>query len=106
MKIHLNLVRINKETLFAAFIMFLTFNMIVSCKNGNKSKSGSSISIYSVTALAETKPVPRDSTSDAADDPAIWINFEFPDSSKIIGTEFQAYKLGINSCPVLSSPAL
>ena len=40
-----------------------------------------------VTAQAETDPVPGDSTADAADDPAIWINYSNPDSSLIIGTD-------------------
>ncbi len=42
-----------------------------------------------MTAQVETRPVPRDSKSDAADDPAIWVNFSSPDSSRIIGTDKQ-----------------
>lgn len=70
-------------------VLFLSISLfqLTGCKNGKKPVSEEFNHILSVTALAETKPVPRDSTADAADDPAIWINFSSPDSSRIIGTD-------------------
>lgn len=44
-------------------------------------------SIRTVTAVAETTPVPRQIRDDAADDPAIWIHPEKPRRSRIIGTD-------------------
>lgn len=44
-------------------------------------------SIRTVTAVAETTPVPRQIRDDAADDPAIWIHPEKPGKSRIIGTD-------------------
>lgn len=57
------------------------------CKNSKKSKAELPGQFHTATAQFETKPVPRDSTDDAADDPAIWINFTDPGSSRIIGTD-------------------
>ncbi len=46
-------------------------------------------SIPGAAAKAETLPVPQGAEDDAADDPAIWINYSYPDSSRIIGTDKQ-----------------
>jgi 3-phytase len=43
-----------------------------------------------VTANAETMPVDADAKDDSADDPAIWVNTQNPDSSLIIGTNKKA----------------
>ena len=69
------------------FFCLIAFFQLTGCKNGKKPKSEGINPVQSVTARAETKPVPRASTEDAADDPAIWINFSSPDSSRIIGTD-------------------
>lgn len=42
-----------------------------------------------MTAKLETRPVSQPAGDDAADDPAIWVNFANPDSSRIIGTDKQ-----------------
>lgn len=63
-------------------ILFLKF-----CKIDKKPEYKEMPRPIFVTALTETKPVPRNPTDDAADDPAIWINFSNPDSSRIIGTD-------------------
>lgn len=63
--------------------------ILAGCHSGSNSKRTEIPSSNFVTAAAETKPVPRDAASDAADDPAIWINFSKPDSSRIIGTDKQ-----------------
>ena len=63
--------------------------ILAGCHSGSNSKRTEIPSSNFVTAAAETKPVPRDAASDAADDPAIWINFSRPDSSRIIGTDKQ-----------------
>jgi 3-phytase len=67
-------------------MFFLIFLLLTSCRHNQKAKSEIS-SLRFVTAQVETKPVPGDSLSDAADDPAIWINHSHPDSSFIIGTD-------------------
>ena len=69
-------------TIVVFSLLFLTF-----CKLNKKPVNEEMRSQIFVTAQAETKPVPRDPTNDAADDPAIWINFSDPDSSHIIGTD-------------------
>jgi 3-phytase len=43
--------------------------------------------IHDVRAVAETTPVPRGEREDSADDPALWIHPDTPDSSRIIGTD-------------------
>jgi 3-phytase len=43
--------------------------------------------IRNVTEQAEKEPVSRSDKDDAADDPAIWVNSKYPDSSRIIGTD-------------------
>jgi 3-phytase len=40
-----------------------------------------------VNAKTETAPVPQNKNDDAADDPAVWINFENPAKSAIFGTD-------------------
>jgi 3-phytase len=87
MKPQSNLIRINRNTLLVAFYLSFAVILNYSCKTGKKPKSEVNTSIHMVTAQAETKPVPRDSITDSADDPAIWINFALPDSSRIIGTD-------------------
>ncbi len=46
--------------------------------------------VYTVHAVYETEPVEAATTTDAADDPAIWINPENPSGSLIIGTNKKA----------------
>ena len=67
-------------------VIILCFTFLTFCRSNKKEREKIPASNY-VTARTETKPVPRDSTSDAADDPAIWINHLQPDSSLIIGTD-------------------
>ena len=67
-------------------IVVLTISLLTFCRSQKKEREEISSSRY-VTAQAETKTVPRDTASDAADDPAIWINHFKPDSSLIIGTD-------------------
>jgi 3-phytase len=71
----------------ATTLIILSFSLFTYCKSGKKLKTDSSYSGKFVTAQTETKPVPEDPESDAADDPAIWVNFSLPDSSRIIGTD-------------------
>lgn len=61
--------------------------LLTGCRTKKNSSGINNTSFYSVTAQAETKPVPRNLNDDAADDPAIWINYSMPDSSRIIGTD-------------------
>jgi 3-phytase len=70
-------------------ILIFSILIMVACRHSRKPKTEGSISFYLVTAQAETRPVPQTNTNDAADDPAIWINFFQPDSSRIIGTDKQ-----------------
>lgn len=67
-------------------IIILCLSLLPFCRSKKKERNEIPFSNY-FTAQTETKPVPRDSTSDAADDPAIWINHLQPDSSLIIGTD-------------------
>lgn len=59
--------------------LFYGFPYVVNLPGGD--------SIRTVTAVAETRPVPRGIRDDAADDPAIWIHPEKPGKSRIIGTD-------------------
>jgi 3-phytase len=70
-------------------ILSLTYAILflASCNTNRRPNTKEADLAFPVTAQAETKPVPRDAASDAADDPAIWINFLSPDSSRIIGTD-------------------
>ncbi|MBT5331320.1 MAG: phytase [Porticoccaceae bacterium] len=45
------------------------------------------IAVAEIQALAETTPVP--SSDDAADDPAIWVNSNNPELSRVLGTDKQ-----------------
>lgn len=69
--------------------LFISSTFLVSCFSGSRSDKANIPGFHFVTAVAETKPVPRDSAIDAADDPAIWIHAAAPDSSRIIGTDKQ-----------------
>jgi 3-phytase len=53
--------------------------LLVSCKNLESPKIGRHL-----TAITQTTPMPNN--GDAADDPAIWVNFENPEKSLLIGT--------------------
>jgi len=75
-------------TIFCIVLISLGL-MANGCKSNKKSGIKNQDQIVSVNAQVETKPVPRDTKSDAADDPAIWVNFSSPDSSRIIGTDKQ-----------------
>jgi len=61
--------------------------LLAVCECKRRSQTKVSGKFHVVTALTETKPMPRNVDEDAADDPAIWINFRQPDSSRIIGTD-------------------
>jgi 3-phytase len=82
LQINLKFISIINLTTLILILTILTY-----CRSGNKPERVEISSDKFVTAQTETKPVPRDSTSDAADDPAIWINYSKPDSSLIIGTD-------------------
>ncbi|MEZ5199379.1 MAG: phytase [Bacteroidales bacterium] len=72
---------------FSIFI-FCSLLLFYSChrpSEGSK-KAGKHIP-NTVSAKAETTPVPQGKNDDAADDPAIWINNANPDKSIIIGTD-------------------
>lgn len=71
----------------SALLIILSVFVLTSCGNTRKQKTADPNSFISVTAQAETKPVPRALTEDSADDPAIWINYSEPDSSYIVGTD-------------------
>lgn len=78
----------NKKSLSAITILLMVAMIhFTSCDSGRKPNAQGLYPMHSVTARAETKPVPRDSADDAADDPAIWVNYANPDSSRIIGTD-------------------
>jgi 3-phytase len=74
---------------FPAILMIpaLIFFIFSKCKSDRTPDTRSTDSMYLVTARAETKPVASGINDDAADDPAIWINYLQPDSSRIIGTD-------------------
>lgn len=79
---------LNRITIVSVMLFLsIAFFQLTSCKNSKNPKSEGINPVLSVTAMAETKPVPRDATEDAADDPAIWVNFTNPESSRIIGTD-------------------
>lgn len=80
-------IRCFQQGIYAILILF-SF-VLFACKSDNKKETKKLNKIVSVTAQVETKPVPRDTKSDAADDPAIWINFRSPEASRIIGTDKQ-----------------
>ncbi len=61
--------------------------MLVIKRSGIREEQTILNSIPGVAAQAETLPVPQGAEDDAADDPAIWINYSNPDSSRIIGTD-------------------
>jgi len=82
---HVNLASL-KNNLINLIIFILTGFLFTFCRPHKKERLEIPSSRY-IAAQVETKPVPRDSTSDAADDPAIWINHLKPDSSLIIGTD-------------------
>lgn len=67
----------------------LIFLILFSC--GNQVNKGSEKTteqnIPSAVAIYETPPMPHNSSSDCADDPAIWVNHQNPAESKIIGTD-------------------
>jgi 3-phytase len=70
--------------------LLISITIIISLSNCGSGKNGGSAEITpfkSLTAQAETKPVPGETGVDAADDPAIWVNYSNPDSSRIIGTD-------------------
>ncbi|MBU2651547.1 MAG: phytase [Bacteroidetes bacterium] len=58
--------------------VFMLMFFLTSCED----KAGR----MTITAIVETEPVAAGLGDDAADDPAIWIHPEYPDSSTIIGT--------------------
>jgi len=72
---------------FTILIIVANAILTTSCNTNKNPKAGTINPLPSAIATAETKPVPRDSTEDAADDPAIWVNFADPCASRIIGTD-------------------
>ena len=67
------------NTSFKSWVVLLALTGLVSCT------TPSTIPVdHTISAVAETHPVPDG--GDAADDPAIWLNFENPEQSLILGT--------------------
>jgi 3-phytase len=75
-----------KKNFLNLIILILIGFLITFCRSQKKDRMEIPSSRY-ISAQTETKPVPRDSPNDAADDPAIWINNLKPDESLIIGTD-------------------
>ncbi len=79
-----------KETIF--FISLIEVGILVmilfSCGRPSEGsrKAGEHIAA-TVTPVVETFPVPEKKNEDSADDPAIWVNSEYPEKSIIIGTD-------------------
>lgn len=72
------------------FFVFTGWLLIFSqsCNRSSEGSRGAGLHISNtVTAEAETVPVPQNKNDDAADDPAIWIHPENPKNSVIIGTD-------------------
>ncbi len=77
----------NKLVIFATSIAaVLTMGMIHSCFSDIKSNKAPKQKDSTVFAMGETTPVASGEGDDAADDPAIWVNFKNPSKSFIIGT--------------------
>lgn len=77
----------NKLVIFSASIAgVLMFGIMYSCLSDAKLKKIPEQKDSVVFAIAETSPVISDKGEDAADDPAVWINFKDPSRSFIIGT--------------------
>lgn len=67
------------NTSFKSWVVLIALTGLVSCS------APSTIPVdYTVSAVAETHPVPDG--GDAADDPAIWLNWKDPEQTLILGT--------------------
>jgi 3-phytase len=76
--------------LFSSLVLFLVSAFLFCAKNeGEKEKQGP-IETDLLTAEYETEPVSASQNDDAADDPAIWIDFDDPSKSLIVGTNKKA----------------
>lgn len=69
---------------YLVLICFTGLLIFASCKN---QKTTEAIPLQKVSAIAQTTSVPD--SDDAADDPAIWINYDAPEESLIIGSNKQ-----------------
>ena len=74
--------------LYSAFLFFSlsAFLHCVQNEEANLEKTAN----YRIRADIETEPVSAKQNDDAADDPAIWINFDDPNKSLIVGTNKKA----------------
>ncbi len=78
-----------------SILFFLCLTLLFSCKSKKESEERESegkdqlglIVKNEITADLQTEAVPQTPEDDAADDPAIWVNPEHPDSSVIYGTD-------------------
>jgi len=82
----------NKNILIVWVAVASIFVALISCNQqlaSNLNKQNAT-STDSVTADFETDPVHAISSDDAADDPAIWVNFKNPNESMVLGTNKKA----------------
>ncbi|MCF8371532.1 MAG: phytase [Bacteroidales bacterium] len=75
----------NRMKINLVYLLILSIGL-QACMNSPVKKEKSLTEINLVEANIETQPVVSGLGDDAADDPAIWINKEDPDKSRIIGT--------------------
>ncbi|MCW0483953.1 phytase [Gaoshiqia sediminis] len=76
-----------KRDLYIA-IFLLTMIGYAACQRGSEGSKKASEKIKRfTTARFETDPMSQATDEDAADDPVIWVNWQNPDDSKIIGTD-------------------
>ncbi|MGD9929067.1 MAG: phytase [Mangrovibacterium sp.] len=76
-----------KRDLYIAIFLF-TMIGYAACQRGSEGskKASEKITLFTI-ARYETPPMPQTNDEDAADDPAIWVNWQDPAESKIIGTD-------------------
>jgi 3-phytase len=75
--------------LYSAFLFFAVSAMLY-CTHDTERENINDKNSTTVQARVETEPVSAGQNDDAADDPAIWINFEEPSNSLILGTNKKA----------------
>ncbi len=76
--------------LVGAISFFLTAILLHCVKNDETEETTGTKEVSVLTARYETDAVSADTDEDAADDPAIWINFTNPSKSLIVGTNKKA----------------
>jgi 3-phytase len=74
------------KTIYSFSLLTLFIISLIACKKNNQSPSSYNQVDSVVIAKVETDPVLSIKGEDAADDPAIWINFANTSDSKIIGS--------------------